>query len=209
MEKLSFRMADLQPRTTERESFNAGKRPDGIPRRYERATLEEFMAESHAQQEALKECQAFVETWNMHGGLLMLGSVGTGKTMLSCAMLNEISRRGDYILRYYTLLQAMRLIKSSWGDGAELNESQALSKLVRPEVLVLDEVGIQFGTETERLLTTEVINERYNKMRPTILISNLTLKEFTTALGERVIDRFREGGHVLVFDWASYRGRNT
>lgn len=204
---MSFHIPDLQARTIERERSSAGKRPDGIPKRYEGATLEQYIADFPPQQEALAECQVFVETWKSHGGLLMLGSVGTGKTMLACAMLNEISHYGDYILRYYTLLQAMRLIKSSWGDGAELNESQALNKLVRPDVLVLDEVGIQFGTETERLLTTEIINERYNKMRPTVLISNLTLKEFTAALGDRVIDRFREGGHVLVFDWASYRGR--
>ena len=43
-------------------------------------------------------------------------------------------------------------------------------------------------------------------MRPTILISNLTEEELGKYIGDRIIDRMKEGqGAVIKFDWESYR----
>ncbi|KAA6208087.1 ATP-binding protein, partial [Avibacterium paragallinarum] len=42
--------------------------------------------------------------------------------------------------------------------------------------------------------------------KPTILISNLSEDELSRYVGERIIDRMREGkGAVINFDWESYR----
>jgi hypothetical protein len=38
------------------------------------------------------------------------------------------------------------------------------------------------------------------------LIGNLTITDLEAALGERVVDRFRDGGHTLSFTWSSQRG---
>jgi len=80
-----------------------------------------------------------------------------------------------------------------------MSEQQAFNYLARPGLLVLDEVGVQHGSETERMLLTEIVNDRYADEKPTILISNLTMLEFTQVVGERVADRFKEGGRVVVF----------
>ena len=48
---------------------------------------------------------------------------------------------------------------------------------------------------------------RANNFLPTLLIGNLDLAEMSDLLGERIIDRYREGGKVLVFDWESHRGK--
>lgn len=75
-------------------------------------------------------------------------------------------------------------------------------------MLILDEVGVQFGSEAEKLILFDVLNERYERCKATILLSNLTATEVKDYLGERVMDRMREdGGKVVVFDWESYRGR--
>ncbi|EIG27035.1 hypothetical protein HMPREF1054_2009, partial [Haemophilus paraphrohaemolyticus HK411] len=50
------------------------------------------------------------------------------------------------------------------------------------------------------------INERYEAMKPTILISNLSQQELGAYVGERIVDRMREGGGAMIaFDWESYR----
>lgn len=85
-----------------------------------------------------------------------------------------------------------------------------------PDLLILDEVGVQFGSDTERLLLFDILNERYERRRPTILMSNLALDDaeeggrvvpgIKSYLGERVFDRLREdGGQSVVFDWPSHR----
>ena len=89
-----------------------------------------------------------------------------------------------------------------------VTEDQVLRYFVTPDLLVIDEVGVQFGTATEQLYLTEVINDRYEAMKPMILLSNLTLKQVEDTLGVRSMERFKEnGGRVLVLNWASYRGR--
>ena len=179
--------------------------PDGLPERFRSSTLAKYNIERQGQQQAVGICADFIETWRKHGGLILVGAPGTGKTMLGCAMLNAIAKQGTLILRYVTQMQAMRLIKSTWGGYIDLSEDQAIRKLTRPDVLVMDEVGLKFGTDTERGLFTEVCNERYNTGRPTILISNLPLSELSCIIGERVTDRFRQGGRMVPFDWESYR----
>ena len=77
-----------------------------------------------------------------------------------------------------------------------------------PELLILDEVGVQFGSETEKLMLFDVLNERYEKRKPCVLLSNLAIDDVKAFLGERVFDRLREdGGEAVAFDWESYRGR--
>ncbi len=77
-----------------------------------------------------------------------------------------------------------------------------------PDLLILDEVGVQFGSDTEKLILFDVLNERYERRRPTILMTNLTLEEVADFLGDRIIDRLREdGGEFIPFDWESHRGK--
>ena len=77
-----------------------------------------------------------------------------------------------------------------------------------PDLLILDEVGVQFGTETEKNLLFDVLNERYEKRKSTLLLSNLPLNEVRAYLGERVFDRMREdGGDVVTFGWESQRAK--
>lgn len=97
-------------------------------------------------------------------------------------------------------------IKESW-RSSDKTETQVMRHFMEPDLLVVDEVGVQFGTETERMFLTEIINDRYNYMKPTILIGNLTLDEMKLAIGERALERFKEGGKVVAFNWSSHRGR--
>ena len=75
-------------------------------------------------------------------------------------------------------------------------------------MLVIEEVGVQFGSETEKLFLFEIIDGRYNKMKSTVMISNLNIQGVKECVGERCIDRLREdGGSVIAFDYESQRGK--
>jgi hypothetical protein len=85
---------------------------------------------------------------------------------------------------------------------------EAVKWFVEPDLLVLDEIGVQYGTETEQKILFRIIDLRYEEMKPTILISNLAIPAFTEFVGERVVDRMREnGGMLFAFDWESYRSK--
>lgn len=139
--------------------------------------------------------------------LIFCGDVGTGKTHLAVGIAHAVLEQGGQAV-FTSVIRAVRSVKETFGKGVERTEAQALRDLVEPDLLILDEVGVQFGTDAEKLILFEIINGRYESRRPTIIISNLAIGELEKYLGARAVDRLREGGgKVVVFDWESYRGR--
>ena len=74
-------------------------------------------------------------------------------------------------------------------------------------MLIIDEVGTQTDSDWEKLQIFNVIDGRYQNMKPTVLISNLSAEEVQSVIGERSVDRLREeGAFVIPFNWPSKRG---
>ena len=180
-----------------------------IGKRFESATFENYQPCNANSLAIHGVCSAYADTFSEHankdgGGLLLLGKPGTGKNHLSAAICNHIMDH-QFSTLHTTVLKLVRRIKNTWSKDSNESETEAIKFFRLPDLLVIDEVGVQFGSQAEQLLLTEVINDRYEWMRPTILISNLTTEQLSEVLGERIIDRFRENGKLLVFDWMSYR----
>ena len=100
----------------------------------------------------------------------------------------------------------LREIRETWGMlGAR--ESGVLGRLIERDLLILDEVDMQFGGDAELLRLFDVLNGRYEALRPTVLASNLSVEALPGCLGARLMYRLRENGGVVVpFTWASERG---
>ena len=137
--------------------------------------------------------------------LVFCGKTGAGKTHMAAAIINHLkSVHYEYCI-LTTVSKMIREIRSSYSNK-EISEESMIKKFCQPALLVIDEVGVQFGTDAEKVTLFDVINERYERMLPTILIGNLTLQEFKDFTSERIVDRMKEnGGRVLVFDWESAR----
>ena len=106
---------------------------------------------------------------------------------------------------FTSVINAIRRVKDTYRRDSGQSR-QVVAGFIRPDLLILDEVGVQFGSETEKMILFEIINGRYEQLKPTIVISNLAKDALTDYLGERVVDRLREGGgRMLIFDWPSYR----
>lgn len=185
----------------------------GIPDRFMGRTLDNWSAEAPAQIQALAACGGFVEAFGENFAVgrsaMLLGTVGTGKTHLGAAMLQAVIREHAHDgLRglYATAGSIIRDVKATFGNR-ERTESDVYADLIRPDLLVIDEVGVQHGTDFERQVLFEVINGRYEKIKPTIVVSNLGVTELRQCLGDRAVDRLRDkSGIVVVFRWASARG---
>lgn len=184
----------------------------GIAPRFMRCTLDNYEAKNQGQQKALKFAQDFVsgfeDVLTTGRSAVFVGTPGTGKTHLASAIAQAVARRYNASFCYVTVLRAMRAIKATWREDSEQSESDVVWKLTSPDLLILDEVGVQFGSEFEKNILFDVINYRYEHRKPTIFLSNLSAPELTAYLGERVVDRLREdGGAVIPFQWESNRGK--
>ena len=181
----------------------------GIPLRFQSRTFEGYEAKGEGQERALRLSKAYADQWPQmrERGTCMIfsGSPGTGKTHLACAIANAVIKQGSAAL-FTTVSEALRTIKRAYGKDADTSEQDAINDLVNPALLILDEVGMAYDTDHSKTLIFDLMNKRYENIRPTILLTNLDAPALREHLGDRITDRLREGGGKLIsFAWDSYR----
>ena len=180
----------------------------GIPRRYEDATVAGFTG-SPRMLEAQRKAEMYVHRFPdlVKKGVCMgfVGAMGTGKTTLACAVAGEVAEMG-YTAKYAKMPEIGCLIRDSWRRDAPKSSTEIVADLIAPDLLVLDEVGVQQGSQDDVLLVHRIIDGRYEAMRPTVITSNLDMDGLTRSLGGRCLERLRENrGIFVVFDWKSFR----
>ena len=104
-----------------------------------------------------------------------------------------------------TCMDLIRAVRDTWRRDSEKTETQVLSYLERLDLLVIDEVGVQYGTDGEITILFDVLDRRYREVRPTILLTNQDKDGFKKFIGERTFDRLSETCRWVPFDWASFR----
>ncbi len=183
----------------------------GIPDRFRDRTLDAFEARTDEQQFAKAFAKDFAERFDdvlaTGRSAMFVGKPGTGKTHLAAGIGLHVMEQGRLVL-FTTVMRAIRRVKDTWTRESRESESQAVAAMVYPDLLILDEVGVQFGSDFERNMLFDVLNERYERRKPVLLLSNLPVEDVTTFLGERIVDRLREdGGKLIKFTWESHRGK--
>lgn len=187
----------------------------GIPERFKQRTLESYVVnlDNSKQQKIFNFCKDYAANFQQirktGQSFMMLGTVGTGKTHLSIGVALEVMRNGNSAV-FSSASKIFRAIKDTYHKGSHQKESEVMAIYTQCDLLIIDEVGVQRGSDFEKETFFDVINERYENMRPTIILSNLTIEEIKVFLGERVFDRLREnGGKAFLLDWPSYRAEAT
>ena len=173
--------------------------------------------------QALETCQGYADNFGEHfqagRNLLLCGNVGNGKTHLASSIVQHVIRQHRAVAVITTASEIIRVFKRSMDRNAGYTEGDVINELASFDLLVIDEVGAQAGTHYELSVLHEVLDRRYNLVKPTVLISNLpaTSKQGADGrstpsleqyIGARALDRLRENNALLVgFTWASARGR--
>ena len=182
----------------------------GIPKRFREKTISGYRVDNEKQR-AIVEClKRYAKEFNTgHSGrnMALIGNCGTGKTHLACAVARHVIHNCGGHARFASVAEINRIVRESKSYDSDVSESEVIAAFGGYDLLIIDEVGVQSGTEAESRALFDVFNERYQNMKPTILISNLDKDDFKSAMGERIIDRIKEdGGEVHIFDWESSRG---
>jgi DNA replication protein DnaC len=198
------KLADERRLAKQRRSESLMKRA-AIPGRFASANLVPATA---AQSEAYKSGIDFVENFKTRlitgAGMVFWGDIGTGKTHLACAIANTLAEKGVQVM-YCTALEAVMLVKASWKRGDDgLTEYDVYERFGEPKLLIIDEIGVQNGTDFEKMVLTSIADIRSRNCYPTIIVSNLTPDQIYGILGERMFDRLVGFGADIVH----FKGRS-
>lgn len=219
-ERKEQRIKDENDKLVEAEKERKSRRIDellgnsGIPKRFLGKTLKNYQLSSPEQIEVFNGVVAFLNEFKApqgHSGrcMTMLGNTGTGKSHLACAVASHVIKHYGGTARFSSVSEINRLVRESKSYNTKYSETEVIEAFGNYDLLIVDEVGIQSGSDAESRALFDVINARYQNMNPTIFISNLNKDQLKAALGERIYDRIKEGGGVILgFDWDSYRGKH-
>ncbi|HTM38956.1 MAG TPA: ATP-binding protein [Terriglobales bacterium] len=188
-----------------------------IPRRYEHCELSNFEFEgpqSHLAPARMAACR-FVEEYPLeNSGLLLIGSIGVGKTHLAAGIIKALILSKGIGCLFYDYRELLKEIQNSYNDSVRATELQVLRPVFETEVLVLDELGAVKPTEWVWDTVSLILNTRYNDNRTTIITTNYPddparetsgSSDFARAqrsaraetLGDRVGERMRSRLHEM------------
>lgn len=184
-----------------------------LPRRFASRTFDHFIAHTARQQHVLQIAKSYAEHFigdALQSGknLIFCGKKGTGKTHLAASIALYIMQHHDCPVLFSNARDAIRRIRETWqirNDKSGDSESEIIRLFTVPDLLILDEIGVQFGNNTEKVILFDIMNARYEQYKPSLIISNHNLDKIEAFVGERIIDRLCEHSEVIVFDWESYR----
>jgi DNA replication protein DnaC len=182
----------------------------GVPLRFMGKRFEDYRVDTQAQRAAVATATGYAENFATHHAegrcLIFVGQPGTGKTHLAIAILKQAMAAG-FSGRYVRAFELIEAIRATWRRDSDQREAEVLETFTRVDLLVLDEIGVQYGTEAETVEIFKVLDTRYLDLKPTLLVSNVSRADLERYLGPRAFDRLRESGGVLAgFDWPSERG---
>ena len=137
--------------------------------------------------------------------LCLTGPTGSGKTWLACAFGNEACRRG-FSVRYLRLPRLFEMLRISHGDGSY---TKLMNQLLKTDLLILDDWGIQKVSAAQRNDLMEVIEDRHGR-RSTLIASQLPTDHWHEYIGEAtiadaILDRLLHGAHRINLTGESMR----
>jgi len=137
--------------------------------------------------------------------VLICGPVGVGKTFIANALAHSACRRGHKVL----MLRASTMSKKLLQSRADNSHGRELIKLISPELLIIDDFGLQRLTDEQANDFYEVIVERYARAS-TVITSNRDVHEWMPLFDDPImansaLDRLAHNAHQLVIEGESYR----
>lgn len=130
--------------------------PTAVPRRYQDARVDQL--DDHLARLA--------DEWDGTTNVLLLGSVGVGKTHAAVAIARTAFETGRTVM-FRPCVRLLDELRPGGRDGA-------LEEACEVDVLVLDDLGAERPTDWTAERLHAVVADRYDECRPTIVTSNLS-----------------------------------
>jgi len=187
------------------------QRKSGLSKRMVNYGLDNFRPMvSESTQRAVAKVTDYIMGWDENReagrGLYLCGGVGTGKTHLAVAVLNELIRKKRVPSLFVTVPELLDNLRGTY-DHPGRNLDEWMDAVKNAEFLVLDDLGSEKPTAWVQERIFVIVNHRYREALPTVFTSNIGPKDLAAQLGERTASRIIAmcPGNWISLEGADYR----
>jgi DNA replication protein DnaC len=137
--------------------------------------------------------------------VLMLGPPGTGKSFLSQAIGHQLIHAG-FTVYYRSVFDVVRdFLRDEAFDGQE----KVLSRYFKPDLVIIDDMGMKELPKKSGEFLFEIIMRRY-EVRSTMMTSNRPIQDWGKLIGDvpaatAILDRFLHHAEMIQITGRSYR----
>ena len=140
--------------------------------------------------------------------ILWLGPPGTGKSHL-CQAIGYQAIKAGFTVLYRSIFDVVR---DFLHDEALGGEEKVLAKYLKPDLLIVDDMGMKQLPKRSGEYLFEIIMRRY-EIRSTMMTSNRPLEDWGKLIGDvpsatAILDRFLHHAEVITITGKSYRLKN-
>ena len=137
--------------------------------------------------------------------VLFVGPPGVGKSHIAQAI-GYHAIKSDFIVLYRSVFDAVRELMA---DDPLEDQDRALRKYLKPDLLIIDDMGLKHLPPRAGEYIFEVIMRRYEN-RSTIMTSNRPIEEWGKLIGDvpsatAILDRFLHHAEIINIKGKSYR----
>lgn len=173
-------------------------------------TLEDYKPQDEQQEKAKSAVSKMIE--NKNGKIVLLGTNGTGKTMLASIAAMQL---GGKVL---TMYEISTMIRQSYTVKAEKSELEIVKELASLPFLAIDELSRIKVSEAELNWRSFILDKRHTRNLPTMILDNGHFKSncpehgcskcFENQLDNDILSRLRQGTTFVVMKSNDYRRSN-
>ncbi len=121
------------------------------------------------------------------GWLILVGPSGCGKTHLAAAIANERLSHG-YPVFFITTPDLLDHLRSAFSPNSEIPYDELFDRVSNAPLLILDDLGIQAGTPWAKEKLDQLLNHRFNRELPTVIVTIVPIDQ----LEERTLTRLTD-----------------
>jgi DNA replication protein DnaC len=142
---------------------------------------------------------------NQRRDVLFVGPPGVGKSHLVQAIGREVLKAGHLVL-YRSIFD---LVRELLEPSSQLGEGRLLKKYLKPDLLIIDDMGLKILPQKSGEILLEIIMRRYEN-RSTMMTSNRPIEEWGKLLSDvpaasAILDRLLHHAEIIPINGRSYR----
>lgn len=155
-------------------------------------------------EKVVQNARKFIDDFGSHyRNLFFCGTVGTGKSFLSCCIAKEILEK-DYSVIYFSATSLFHKISELTFGSKDKDALSHLKKdLIGCDLLIIDDLGTELVNSFVTSELFNILNERHLHQKSTIISSNLTIEEIRDYYSDRIFSRL-----VSNYDFFKFTGQD-